>query len=40
MGGGSARPASRGNYGGGGGSDMPDNDFSPVDTPNDDDIPF
>jgi len=39
---GGARPASRGSYGGGAPADMGDNggDFSPVDTPNDDDIPF
>ncbi|MEI6245947.1 MAG: single-stranded DNA-binding protein [Acidobacteriota bacterium] len=39
---GGARPASRGSYGGGAQADMGDNggDFSPVDTPNDDDIPF
>lgn len=39
---GGARPASRGSYGGGAPADMGDTggDFSPVDTPNDDDIPF
>lgn len=39
---GGSRPASRGGYGGGSSADMGDSggDFSPVDTPNDDDIPF
>lgn len=38
---GGARPQSRGSYGApSGGSDMGGDDFSPVDTPNDDDIPF